>query len=202
MPLSTVLGAQSLVQPAVCTTATRPASPYTGQAIYDTTLSQALVWNGTAWVVQTAGVVQVKSTTVTASTFSTASSSFVDVTGLSVSITPTSASNKVLIMSVFSCGLSAPTEVPVMQFVRGATAIGLSTGGGSQTGTLVGEVRTQDRSYNFSMQFLDSPATTSATTYKVQTKALGGGYTFYLNRRGSSDQDNSISTITVMEVTP
>ena len=49
MPLSTVLGAQSLVQPAVCTTATRPASPYTGQAIYDTTVTQVLVWNGTAW---------------------------------------------------------------------------------------------------------------------------------------------------------
>ena len=49
MPLSIVLGAQSLVQPAVCTTATRPASPYTGQAIYDTTISALLIWNGTAW---------------------------------------------------------------------------------------------------------------------------------------------------------
>ena len=49
MPLSTVLGAQSLVQPAVCTTVTRPASPYTGQAIYDTTTASQLIWNGTAW---------------------------------------------------------------------------------------------------------------------------------------------------------
>lgn len=49
MPLSTVLGAQSLIKPGVCTTATRPASPYTGQMIYDTTVLQALVWNGTAW---------------------------------------------------------------------------------------------------------------------------------------------------------
>ena len=60
MPLSTVLGAQSLVQPGVCTTATRPASPYTGQAIYDTTLSQTLAYNGSAWVVQTGGLVLVK----------------------------------------------------------------------------------------------------------------------------------------------
>ena len=59
MPLSTVLGAQSLVQPAVCTTATRPASPYTGQAIYDTTLAQTLVYNGSAFVVQTGGLVRV-----------------------------------------------------------------------------------------------------------------------------------------------
>jgi hypothetical protein len=57
MPLSTVLGAQSLVQPAVCTTATRPASPYTGQAIYDTTLAQVLVYSGAAWVVQSGALV-------------------------------------------------------------------------------------------------------------------------------------------------
>jgi hypothetical protein len=66
MPLSTVLGAQSLVQPAVCTTATRPASPYTGQAIYDTTLAQTLVYNGSAWVVQSGGLVFITSGTVTA----------------------------------------------------------------------------------------------------------------------------------------
>jgi hypothetical protein len=68
MPLSTVLGAQSLVQPAVCTTATRPASPYTGQAIYDTTLSQVLVYNGTAWAGVGALVPVVSATTVTAAT--------------------------------------------------------------------------------------------------------------------------------------
>lgn len=66
MPLSTVLGAQSLVQPAVCTTATRPASPYTGQAIYDTTLSQVLVYNGTAWV-GTGGLNKVSTNTLSAS---------------------------------------------------------------------------------------------------------------------------------------
>ena len=63
MPLSTVLGAQSLVQPAVCTTATRPASPYTGQAIYDTTTATQLIWNGTAWVGTGGGLVCVKAET-------------------------------------------------------------------------------------------------------------------------------------------
>jgi len=51
MPLSTVLGAQSLVRPGVCTTATRPASPFEGQLIYDTTLSKVLVYNGTGWII-------------------------------------------------------------------------------------------------------------------------------------------------------
>jgi hypothetical protein len=63
MPLSTVLGAQSLVQPAVCTTATRPASPYTGQAIYDTTTASQLIWNGIAWVSTGGGLVCVKAET-------------------------------------------------------------------------------------------------------------------------------------------
>ena len=76
MPLSTVLGAQSLVQPAVCTTATRPASPYTGQAIYDTTTASQLIWNGTAWT-GTGGLVYLTGTTFSAaSTVSLPSSTF------------------------------------------------------------------------------------------------------------------------------
>jgi hypothetical protein len=73
MPLSTVLGAQSLVQPAVCTTATRPASPYTGQAIYDTTTASQLIWNGTAWT-GTGGFVVTKAETA----FTTASTVEID----------------------------------------------------------------------------------------------------------------------------
>ena len=67
MPLSTVLGAQSLIKPGVCTTATRPASPYTGQLIYDTTLSQTLADNGSAWVnvgATAGGLVLISATTI------------------------------------------------------------------------------------------------------------------------------------------
>ena len=67
MPLSTVLGAQSVIKPGVCTTATRPSSPYTGQLIYDTTLSQTLAYNGSAWVnvgATAGGLVLISATTV------------------------------------------------------------------------------------------------------------------------------------------
>ena len=176
-----------------------------GQLCYLEDSNIVQYYTGAAWATvgpTSAGVVQVKSTTVTASTFSTSSSSLVDITGLSVSITPTSASNKILIMSSLSCGISVSGELPVYSFARGGVAIAQSTGGGSQLGTLVGYNGINSASYNYSSQFLDSPATTAATTYNVRVKALAGGYTFYLNRRGTSDQDNSISTITVMEVTP
>lgn len=49
MPLSSVVGAQSIVKPGVCTSSTRPASPYDGQMIYETDTDRALVWNGSAW---------------------------------------------------------------------------------------------------------------------------------------------------------
>jgi hypothetical protein len=48
------------------------------------------------------------------------------------------------------------------------------------------------------MVFLDSPATTSATTYKVQVKT--NTLAAFLNRRQLSDIYQSASTITVMEI--
>lgn len=51
MPFSSVLGAQSVVKPGVCTSSTRPAAPYDGQVVYLTDTDQTLVWDGTAWAV-------------------------------------------------------------------------------------------------------------------------------------------------------
>lgn len=50
MPLSSVVGAQSIVRPGVCTSSTRPASPYDGQVIYETDTDKTLVYNGSGWV--------------------------------------------------------------------------------------------------------------------------------------------------------
>jgi len=176
-----------------------------GQLCYIEASDVVQYYTGAAWATvgpTSAGVVQVKSTTVTASTFSTSSSTLVDITGMSVSITPTSASNKILVTAFVSGGLSTAGEVTFFTLARGGTAIGVSTGGGSRKGTNLGTATSDARSYSYAMQFLDSPASTSALTYTVQTLAIGSGYTFRLNRRGASDEDNSISTITVMEVTP
>jgi hypothetical protein len=49
MAISGVTGAQSVIRPGVCTSATRPASPYDGQMIYETDTDKVLVYNGTAW---------------------------------------------------------------------------------------------------------------------------------------------------------
>ena len=117
MPLSTVLGAQSLIKPGVCTTATRPASPYTGQAIYDTTLSQVLVYNGTAWVVvgpetQT-GATNATGTTSSASTYTTF--------GTSVAVTVTTGTTALVWISALMSNTTAADACFISFAVSGAT---------------------------------------------------------------------------------
>ena len=51
MPLSSVVGAQSIIKPGVCTSTTRPAVPFEGQVIFETDTDRLYVWNGTTWVI-------------------------------------------------------------------------------------------------------------------------------------------------------
>lgn len=50
MGLSNYLPTSAIAKPGVCTSSTRPASPYDGQVIYETDTDKTLVWNGSAWV--------------------------------------------------------------------------------------------------------------------------------------------------------
>lgn len=50
MGISQQIGASSLIKPGVCTSTTRPASPYQGQTIFETDTSRILAWSGSAWV--------------------------------------------------------------------------------------------------------------------------------------------------------
>ena len=143
------------------------------------------------------GVVQVKNA-FKADAFSTTSATYVDVTDLSISITPTSATNKVLV--IMTVQGSQVTGDGGFQLIRGATAIGISTVGTTFNGA--GQVSSSysNSMFTVALAFLDSPATTSATTYKVQAIASGG--TTYVNRRGASTAFGGSSSITVMEVLP
>lgn len=50
MGMSNQIPSSRLVQPGVCTSTTRPASPFEGQAIFETDTDRMLIWNGTTWV--------------------------------------------------------------------------------------------------------------------------------------------------------
>jgi hypothetical protein len=144
-------------------------------------------------------VIQVVSTTKT-DTFSTTSTTFTDVTGLSVTITPTSSSNQILVLvGVTGTGTDvANAGATGYVLVRGSTIIAQSSGGNSQfTGQLSNRnLGGTAHTLNHAISHLDSPATTSATTYKIQGRATAG--TFYVNR--DPDDNRSVSSITVMEI--
>ena len=151
------------------------------------------------------GVVQVKSAT-KSDTFSFTTNSFVDVTGLSVSITPTSASNKVFVVVSISIG-SSVTSSGLFKILRDSTDIGIGDAASSRTRT-TGSTYSPDGNVANSVgaTFLDSPATTSATTYKIQVRNANAANTSYVNR-SVTDTDTSgtvrtISTITLFEVAP
>ena len=54
MPISNYLAPSAIAKPGVCTSSTRPASPYEGQVIYETDTDRVLVWNANAWVMPSA----------------------------------------------------------------------------------------------------------------------------------------------------
>jgi len=55
MPISSFSAPSAIAKPGVCTSSTRPASPFDGQVIYETDTDKALVWNGSAWVYLSTG---------------------------------------------------------------------------------------------------------------------------------------------------
>ena len=154
-------------------------------------------------------ILQVQSTIKTTA-FSSSSTSFTDITGLSVSITPSSTSNKILIFCSFMASgdtWSSGTGV-LFNLVRGSTNISQSTGA-SQTNATAGfnswadgEGNTRGNFSSVAINFLDSPSTTSATTYKIQGRHTytTGPYTFNVGRRNISDVLGFASVITAMEV--
>jgi hypothetical protein len=151
----------------------------------------------------TGSVLQVVSTT-KIDTFTTTSSSYVDVTGLSVSITPTSTTSKILITGLVNYGASA--DVGFFRLVRDSTAICVGTGTGSRLSS-TSQMRNSTDSADAtaaSVNFLDSPNTTSTVTYKIQAASAPGGYTTRFNSSADdADQTNrgrTASTITVMEI--
>ena len=126
---------------------------------------------------------------------------FADISGLSVSITPSSSSNKVLVdcRLYLSAGTSAGTSAAKLNFVRGSTTIAQPSGSTSHMATFY-SWGSNNYMEPHAMNFLDSPSTTSATTYKIQIGADGTAAPILVNRYYSSDNYRGISTLTLMEI--
>ena len=135
--------------------------------------------------------------------FSTSSTSFTDVTGLSVNITPKFSTSKMLVSYNVAIGRNAQSQ-STMQLVRQV--------GGSDTiinpvaynqGTSIQFNGSSDAGWDrevMSYQVLDSPSTTSTVNYRLRTYFYSSSYIQYVNRCHNSADATGTSTITVQEI--
>jgi hypothetical protein len=222
------------IRPGVCTSSTRPANPFEGQVIYETDTNNIRFWSGSAWESNKGGIIyyddgssqqwvefgappvqhgkilQVVSTTVT-NTFSASLAAGADtaITGLSATITPNDTANKILIMvDVHMSDQSDDYGRGAIRIYRGATSIGEGGLSSPRTSVFASSIVLNANGINImniAGTYLDSPSTTSATTYAVHAvNAWPSTKTIRNNRGGAEPTDESAtrpsSTITLLEV--
>ena len=144
------------------------------------------------------GIIQIKQGIITAPVSTGTSGSFID-TGLSATITPTSNTSKVFCMvSLGSISGDAGTSTG-FRLVRGSTNIGMPDSDALQSGFTNIYDADQQILASACFNYLDSPATTSATTYKITWR--NSGSSSWLGRyNGSATNYNGVSTLILMEV--
>ena len=140
---------------------------------------------------------------------SSTSTSYVDLTGVTASITPSATSSKILITCTISIG-KEDNHTFLARLVRDGSAISgaggvKESGHSNQLDGVWWNIRTSNWAANpCTIQYLDSPSTTSSITYKAQGMTSSSSYAFALNRTNSGDDGNysspGFSQITLMEV--
>lgn len=176
----------------MATPTTLPASFTAGQVL---TAAQMNDLRGAFRVLQVVNVLK-------NDTFTTTSSTFVDLTGLTATITPSSTTSKIMVMATVS---GSGTDVASAGstgyvIVRDSTQIAVNT---ALTEDFTGQLSIRSLgastavTLNHATNFLDSPTTVSAITYKIQVRAATG--TLYVNRDGDNN-NGSVSTLTLMEI--
>ena len=187
--------------------------PYVENAdlVRDWPADSLLVANAVAAGLSAAGNAGIGSNVVSTlkdSTFSTSSTSYVTVTGLSATITPTSNTSKILILANVAVSNSSTSYgMSRLSIFRGSTD--LLDGAGSR-GSGFSQTREADTGadrflLNQGFHILDSPAVGTATTYEVRIANSEAAVVAYVNRSGGADTNGTqwirgTSTITVIEV--
>lgn len=157
--------------------------------VLSTNGSGALSWIGAGKILQ---VVQA-----TYSTATTIASSTPTDTGLSASITPSSSSNKIVVLidQPINASRSAASQRVIVKLLRGSTAIYNSADVGDYAANITGATAVEF-SFHASIVYLDSPATTSSTTYKTQAAVVSTSSSGTMTAQHSS----TMATITLLEV--
>ena len=153
------------------------------------------------------GIIQIVSTTKT-DTFTTTATSPTNVTGMAVTITPQSASHKILIICQITGG--ANTRYAAIRMARGSTPLAIGDAEGNRTRAAFSAETNPSAASDtavlrgMGMHWLDAPSTTSATTYNLQAWIPYGSATMHLNQPPNDVDQNynirGISTLTAIEV--
>lgn len=165
----------------------------------DTTVDGKIKWAAPAG----GKIIQVQSTTKT-NTFTSSSTSFVDITGLSVGITPTSATSTILVMATVNGTGDVGLNTASIKLLRDSTDINIGDAASNRVRASAGLFADETSHIDSaSILFIDSPATTSALTYKIQIRCNNTG-NVYVNRSELDSDNNTFyrtpSSITVIEI--
>jgi hypothetical protein len=145
----------------------------------------------------TGSVLQVIQGTITSAQLSVAAAGALANTGIAVTITPTSASSKILVIPNLTTVYNLGAGGVGFAIYRGATNVYVH--GYSQSGGYLGSFYSDGSAIGaVTFSYLDSPATTSATTYSVYWGAFQNGA--YINYQGASTVNGTGSYITLMEI--
>ena len=133
------------------------------------------------------------------------STTYADISGLSLAITPSATTSKILFTMNVSIGCAADANHVHLNMVRGSTNILVSGSAGSRSvSTALVNTQGVGQQITATATYLDSPSTTSATTYKIQWKNNGSAAS-YVNQstrdNNASGNDGRVtSQITLMEI--
>lgn len=160
------------------------------------------------WADASGTVKQIQSTTSTSRVAMSNTGSWVDLSGLSVSITPSSQSHKILVITSVCAGQGPGNPYAIwFRLVRSGTVIGVGSSSGSRARCSFAMVPIatymDDDMGTAGTTFLDNPTTTSALTYKVQgsSRAVGNwSYNMSDDQQNAFAFGNGMSTITAIEV--
>jgi hypothetical protein len=180
-----------------------------GILTYNEDTAQLEVYDGSAFVVAApappAGIGSNVVQTVKTDTFTTSSTSFTPITGLSVTITPTTNTSKVLILAQISFSLNITTTFGFFKITGGNTAGFVGDANGSRVQALFGGTVDNDQRQAVLLAtavFLDAPASDSPVTYQVEGQVPSSS--LFVNR--SNNDPNTVgaartaSSITAIEV--
>jgi hypothetical protein len=178
MPLSSVLGAQSLIKPGVCTSSTRPASPFEGQTIYETDTDLVKSYNGTSWVTigpaSAAAVTAIQAARVDTSQ-TTTSTSYTDLTTSGPAVTLTTGTSALVIVGA-RISIAALSSSCYMSYAVSGSSTVSATDGRSVNSTSPGGEHESGKQMSYASVI--TGLTAGSNTFTAKYRVSGNTGTF------------------------